>query len=90
MTGGYGFGFKEAQDIYSEWIQDIDRDKMASAFLSDRLVKKLNFKVKEAPELVGSLVTKMTRQSGCGVTCFNVTLIVSLCHLKGCTITTRC
>ena len=58
--GDYGFGFKEAQDIYSECIQDMTSDDkmMLSVFRSDWLVNKLNFKVNEASELVGSLVTK--------------------------------
>ena len=59
-SGDFGFDFQEAREIYSEWIQDMDRDDkmMLSVFLSDFLVNKLHFKVKYAFELVGSLVCK--------------------------------
>ena len=59
-SGDFGFDFQEAREIYSEWIQDMDRDDkmMLSVFLSDFLVNKLHFKVKYASELVGSLVCR--------------------------------
>ena len=56
----FGFDFEEASEIYSEWIQEMDRDDkmMLSVFLADLLVNKLHLKVKDASELVGSLVCK--------------------------------
>ena len=86
-----GFDFEEASKIYTEWIQEMDRDDkmMLSLFLADLLVNKLHLKVIDASELVGTLVCKNEKTVRTWRRQFYHNVGSFSCHHKGCKIDTQ-
>ena len=87
----FSFDFEEPSEIYTEWIQEMDRDDkmMLSVFLADLFVNKLHLKVKDASELVGTLVCKNEKTVRIWRRQFYHNVGSFSCHHKGCKIYTQ-